>query len=109
MLLSLACRMDDTKAVSLLDLPDPCLRQLAVGLVDEWLEDDPTSWQPLKPGAELAALAQLTALQGLTLFTSCILDSLLELTQLQQLRSLTVKNTSKDSQARLQVSSQIWL
>jgi hypothetical protein len=74
------------------------LRQLAVGVADDvWDASRPGGrWKPNQPVAEMAALAQLTALQGLTLFTSCGLDYLLALTQLTQLRSIAVRDEDEN-------------
>jgi hypothetical protein len=69
------------------------LRQLAVGVVDN----------AIQPLAQMEALAELTALQGLTLFTSCGLDCVLELMQLRHLTSLVVQHTGNAS-SRMKVS-----
>jgi hypothetical protein len=79
------------------------LRQLAVGVTDYLLEGSWPGgrWKPNEPVAEMAALAQLTALQGLTLFTSRDFDYLMALTHLQQLRYIAVHDSYED---RLRVS-----
>jgi hypothetical protein len=76
------------------------LQELTVGLGDSWRGDD----LPDQPLGVMDALAQLTALQGLTLLTAEAggsLESVLRLTRLQQLRSLTVTQGYQD---RLRVS-----
>jgi hypothetical protein len=74
------------------------LRQLAVGVADHLPDDSrPGGWcKRNQPVAEMAALAQLTTLHGLTLFTSCGLDYLLALTHLQQLGCIVVRDYHPD-------------